>query len=195
MSIKLGLVLEPEVESVLDRRCCGLSTDRPVYAGIGMIRWETDTREFVVYTHETGWTPLFNFVESNAFVGQLIQSVSSDLAELHRRINDYAADRNTTQETFNRVFSTLNEMHERVEALVGRINDIEAFQAEIHQRIENGFNDVYTRLDFIDARNAQMKTTLDDVETRLIHMENAHDNNNDNTNDNTNDDPPPLALV
>ena len=86
-------------------------------------------------------------------------------------------------------------MHERVEALVGRINDIENFQAEIHQRIENGFNDVYTRLDFNDARGRQMKTTLDDVETRLIHMENAHDNNNDNTNDNTNDDPPPLALV
>ena len=194
MSIKLGLVLEPEIQRCLDTRCVGLSTERPtLFAAEGLIRYETDTQRFVYYTHGPGWIPLFNAIQTDPYVLGLVDSVGQDLTEIHRRLNDYAADRTNTQETFNRVFSTLNEMHERVEALVGRINAIENFQAELHQRIENGLNDAYTRLDFIDARNAQMKTTLDDVETRLIHMENAH-NNNDNNDINNNDDPP-LAVI
>ena len=189
MSIKLGLVLEPEIQRCLDTRCVGLSTERPtVYAAEGLIRYETDTQRFVYYTHGPGWIPLFNAIQTDPYVLGLVDSVGQDLTEIHRRLNDYAADRTNTQETFDRVFSLLNENHERVEILYARINAIESFQVEIHQHI----NDAYTRLDFIDARNAQMKTTLDDVETRLIHMENAHNNNNDNG-DNTND--PPLALV
>ena len=189
MSFKIGLSIEPEIQRCLDTRCVGLSTERPtLFAAEGLIRYETDTQRFVYYTHGPGWIPLFNAIQTDPYVLGLVDSVGQDLTEIHRRLNDYAADRTNTQETFDRVFSLLNDMHERVEALVGRINQIEDYQAEIHQRIENGFNDVYTRLDFIDARGGQMKDRLEEYENRLIIVENAHDNTNDNTND------PPLAL-
>ena len=190
MSIKLGLSLDPEIERVLDTRCCGLSTERPVYAGEGLIRWEPDTGEFVFFTELQQWTPLFNGIQTNPYVVGLIESVGSDLAEIHRRLNDYAADRTNTQETFDRVFATINDTHQRVEDFVGRLNAVEEYVPELHRRLDDGLSNVYQRLEFIDARSASIKSRLEEFESRLIVIENAHHNTDGNT-----DGDPPLSVV
>ena len=177
MSLKIGLSLDPEIERVLDSRCCGLSTERPMYAGEGMIRWETDSREFVVWTRETEWTPLFNFVQTNPYIVGLIDSVGQDLSEIHRRINDGFPD-----------------VYQRL------------------QHIEDNLTEIHQRIDYIDARGRQMKASVEELETMIINneqriesfigrlnvVEEQHNNinniNNSPHDDINNDDDPPLAV-
>ena len=49
MSVPLGLVLNPQINKVLDKRCSGVSTNRPQYVAPGLLRFETDTQKFVYY--------------------------------------------------------------------------------------------------------------------------------------------------
>ena len=149
MSIKLGLSLDPEIERVLDARCVGLSTERPAYAAEGLIRWETDTHQFMFFNSEQQWLPLFSFIQTDPFVQGLIQSVGSDLSEIHRRLNDSFPDvyrrlEHIEEDNLSGIYGTLDFIDERSRQMKDRIEELETMivnneqrNEQLHQRIES----------------------------------------------------------
>ena len=180
MSIKLGLVLEPEIQRCLDTRCVGLSTERPtLFAAEGLIRYETDTQRFVYYTHGPGWIPLFNAIQTDPYVLGLVETVGQDLSEIHRRLNDGFPD---VYQRLQHIEDNLTEIHQRIDYIDARGRQMKASVEELETMIINN-----------EQRNEQLHQRIESFIGRLNAVEGDAPNDNDNG-DNTNDDPPPLAL-
>ena len=190
MSIPLGLALSPEIERPLDLRSVCTSNERPEYMYNGQLVYETDTQQYVYFNGEN-WVRLFDAIQTDPFVQGLVQGVTADLTEIHRRLNDSFPDvyrrlEHIEEDNLAGIYQTLDfldargrQMKDRLEELENLIVNIEQRNEQLHHRIES----------FIGRLNA-----VEDA-----HNNNPHngDTNDDNTNDNTNDDTndPPLALV